>query len=460
MREILGDLGVGSIRDRGCTSFLRSRSRPLRSREYKNLGVQGTGSYTGSATVRASNSEFDGSPTSSAAVSIGPNSRLVATDCVVMNSWIGFEMFGKQTDSIIRCRMVNNELYALRFDSSDATDYTSGNYIENDTASAANMGYFINRQDIYSVNDTLRGGYNWGFNFYSTVKPNLRAYVSDLRMKGKPGDTWGVVLNGPASIWDSAFVIESTVDSVFDGAHLYMRYLYAYIGNCTFQSLLNAQSSSPYAIRDMGETIGRVKCTRARNVSQACVYRASGSAISYGDASSAFKYGNNTIHVTDTVALPSTYYFQNFGSDSAKAEKNWWGKATPNPSRFSGPVDYNPTLTTLPLCNSGYEEKSASIPEPEIKPLGFALEQNVPNPFNPTTTIRFQLPLEQMARIDVFNILGRLVRSFDLGILPAGKHEVSWDGRDGRGQPLGSGVYLYRISLPDFTETKKMLLLK
>ena len=98
--------------------------------------------------------------------------------------------------------------------------------------------------------------------------------------------------------------------------------------------------------------------------------------------------------------------------------------------------------------------------EDEQLPEQFSLDQNYPNPFNPTTTIGFALPVEQPVRLLVFNILGQQVRSFDLGLMPAGRGSVIWDGRNANGAPVGSGIYFYRLSTPQFTETKKMLLLK
>lgn len=417
--------------------------------------------YTGSATVRATFSEFFGSQTTSAAISIGPDARLVATDCVAMNSWIGMEICGKQADSVVRCRMLNNELYGLRFDSSDVEDYTAYNVISNDTASSLNMGYFVNRQSIKSINDTLKGGYGWNFNFYSAELQNLNASVFGTQVTGKLGDQWGMVFNGPNSIYDSALITYVHVDSTFDGAHLYLRWLYAYVASCDLRSRLDTLKASPYGIKDMGGTSGRISCTRSMNMGVDCVYRDSTSAIGYGNASNTTLYGKNSFFVTDTSAMPHTHYFHSLGS-SVKAEKNWWGKSTPNPNRFYGTVDYSPTLTSTPLC-AGSEEKVVAPPttaEEGVTPLAFELEQNFPNPFNPTTTISFQLPSGQSVRIEVFNTLGRLVRVFDAGELAAGVHQINWDGRDIAGHQMGSGVYLYRIVTPDYVETKKMLLLK
>lgn len=93
-------------------------------------------------------------------------------------------------------------------------------------------------------------------------------------------------------------------------------------------------------------------------------------------------------------------------------------------------------------------------------PNDFALEQNYPNPFNPTTTISFTLPASGKVKLEVYNILGKLVATPYDGIAGAGTTSVVWDGRDGRGESVSSGVYFYRLTTDTFTDTKKMMLLK
>ncbi|MEE9443849.1 MAG: S8 family serine peptidase [candidate division Zixibacteria bacterium] len=95
-----------------------------------------------------------------------------------------------------------------------------------------------------------------------------------------------------------------------------------------------------------------------------------------------------------------------------------------------------------------------------ILPGTFALYQNFPNPFNPATTISFSLPKSGNVKIEVFDILGRVVKTLDNKKYPAGRHEVVWDGMDGSGQAVASGIYLYRVSHDNTSLTRKMVLLK
>jgi hypothetical protein len=93
-------------------------------------------------------------------------------------------------------------------------------------------------------------------------------------------------------------------------------------------------------------------------------------------------------------------------------------------------------------------------------PGGFALAQNYPNPFNPTTTISFSLPTKGTAKLEIYNVLGKLVAVPFSGTVEAGDHQVVWDGKNETGEAVASGVYFYRLTADKYTDTKKMMLLK
>jgi hypothetical protein len=93
-------------------------------------------------------------------------------------------------------------------------------------------------------------------------------------------------------------------------------------------------------------------------------------------------------------------------------------------------------------------------------PTVFALYPNFPNPFNPETQIRLDVPLSTTAQLQVFDIQGRLVRTLLDGSISAGAHMLSWNGRDDAGQAVGSGVYFYRFRSAQYTASHKMLLVK
>ncbi len=93
-------------------------------------------------------------------------------------------------------------------------------------------------------------------------------------------------------------------------------------------------------------------------------------------------------------------------------------------------------------------------------PEVFALHQNYPNPFNPSTTIRFDLPQPQLAQIAIYNLRGQLVRELLTQSLPAGSHEVVWDGRSDYGNCVASGLYFYRFESELYHAVSKMTVIK
>jgi hypothetical protein len=99
--------------------------------------------------------------------------------------------------------------------------------------------------------------------------------------------------------------------------------------------------------------------------------------------------------------------------------------------------------------------------EDAARPLAFGLNGNYPNPFNPSTTIRYSLAAEALVKLEIFNVLGQRVRTLVADATqPAGSYDAFWDGTSDNGQFVGSGVYLYRLQAADFVETRKMIMLK
>jgi len=110
--------------------------------------------------------------------------------------------------------------------------------------------------------------------------------------------------------------------------------------------------------------------------------------------------------------------------------------------------------------------------EVRLAPERFALEPNYPNPFNPSTTIRYQLPESGSVHLEIFDVVGQKVRTLIAEVQPAGMHQVLWDSRDDSSRPVAAGVYFYRLQVRDaagqisqqdgarFSQVRKLLLLK
>ena len=93
-------------------------------------------------------------------------------------------------------------------------------------------------------------------------------------------------------------------------------------------------------------------------------------------------------------------------------------------------------------------------------PTAYALNANYPNPFNPTTNISFALPVDSRVSLKIYNVAGQLVRTLVNETMAAGIHTVTWDGANSNGEKVASGIYFYQLSAENYTQTRKMCLMK
>lgn len=160
--------------------------------------------------------------------------------------------------------------------------------------------------------------------------------------------------------------------------------------------------------------------------------------------------GYNRIEGNPTAAVAN----YNPSTVAVQAQRNWWGSSPPDLRIFIGRVTYKPWLVRSP------QELGTSVDESEL-PETFALAQNIPNPFNPTTRIAYSVPAPgSEIDLSVYDTSGRLVATLFSGFREAGVHEAVWDGRDARGETVASGVYFARMDAPGCSSTKKLILLK
>jgi hypothetical protein len=88
-------------------------------------------------------------------------------------------------------------------------------------------------------------------------------------------------------------------------------------------------------------------------------------------------------------------------------------------------------------------------------PNDFELSQNYPNPFNPSTTINFSIPQTSFVTLAIYDILGNKIKTLVNDVRSPGNYEVAFDGNN-----LSSGIYFYQLKAENYTQTKKMLLLR
>lgn len=217
--------------------------------------------------------------------------------------------------------------------------------------------------------------------------------------------------------------------------------------------------------------------------------------------------GNCTINGTDSVSIPSnmSWRVDSFGSitivDSVFMNTNWEGKIEPDSSVvlgkgfwvdcvFQAPhyemVEYSGRIAdTLGFFQLTVETTEEWCPAPQSClfrvryflakekavtsvddyssdriPRHFDLAQNYPNPFNPETTIHFSLPKGSHVEISIYNTMGQTIRRLVHAEYSAGTHWVQWDGRDDSGAKAASGVYLYRLQAGEFSQVRKMSLIR
>ena len=102
-----------------------------------------------------------------------------------------------------------------------------------------------------------------------------------------------------------------------------------------------------------------------------------------------------------------------------------------------------------------------SVPKtPAQVAAGFKLENNYPNPFNPSTQISFTIAKESHVSLDVYSILGEHVKNITTKIYPKGNYRLTWNGTNDFGMQVAGGIYIYKLSTDYFTQSKKMILLK
>jgi FlgD Ig-like domain len=123
-------------------------------------------------------------------------------------------------------------------------------------------------------------------------------------------------------------------------------------------------------------------------------------------------------------------------------------------ARFTGTVYYDDVTVEVISTATGVADGKDGLPKT------YELATNYPNPFNPSTNIRYAVPHDGPVVLSIYNILGARVRTLVDNVVAAGKYSVVWDGRDDAGMTMGSGVYFYRLEAGSTQLVHKMMLLK
>lgn len=165
-------------------------------------------------------------------------------------------------------------------------------------------------------------------------------------------------------------------------------------------------------------------------------------------------------HVAGTVALMlqvknDLTYSEAVQVFSETARTNQFTGTTPNDNVGAGYLDAHAAVKKVVDIVGSIED-----PEIGIQPEDFVLKQNYPNPFNPTTTIEYTLNKTAHALIKIYNIYGQEIITLVDQKKPSGTFSLTWDGKNGNGQQVATGVYYFRLKAADFAATRKMVLLR
>lgn len=152
-----------------------------------------------------------------------------------------------------------------------------------------------------------------------------------------------------------------------------------------------------------------------------------------------FKAGDTTTVCIDTVNVSDAWQLGYYRSDAEKFCPK-----------------YN-----MPFCFKIGGSDVREIGEADdSRPSEFSLSQNYPNPFNPVTNIQFTVLKTTQVKLEVFNIVGQKVKTLVNEEMKPGTYSTDWDGKDGDGNSVSSGIYFYRMQADQFTDMKKMVLVK
>ena len=167
-----------------------------------------------------------------------------------------------------------------------------------------------------------------------------------------------------------------------------------------------------------------------------------------------YKDGLRIVDISDPDSIFEVGYYDTFPGSGGIFDGAWGAF----PFFASGKVLISDRSSGLFVVY--FAEAQTSVGSSNRLPNKFAVSPNYPNPFNPTTTINYQLSEATIVRLTIYNVLGQKIRALVDQALDAGFHKAIWDGRNDFGMPVVSGTYISRFEVGSFIDTNKMLLLK
>jgi M6 family metalloprotease-like protein len=196
----------------------------------------------------------------------------------------------------------------------------------------------------------------------------------------------------------------------------------------------------------------------------AVVYPAGGESFAPGDTVD-IQWTATDNRQVDSVSI---YYSENAGSDFILIAH---GGANDSPYRWIAPsiasdsclvkvVAYDPGLLTGEATSDSLFTIRVITDADGMPAFAFSLSQNYPNPFNPSTTVEYSIAKTGPVEIAIFDVAGRRIRTLVSEVKMQGSYKAVWNGKNDRGASVASGMYFYRLTAGQFTQIKKMILLR
>jgi flagellar hook capping protein FlgD len=302
------------------------------------------------------------------------------------------------------------------------------------------------------------------FAYGSTVVAGRRSQASHAVTEA--GEDVTNLLNGTRGVFNAAAAAAVTVSTPLDSLETPL------VIECANGGLrghaIIVESQTPSGWQEVG-------VVHPRRVSSACVIDAVPPGpvrlrfTGYAYLSSVARLARETANVSSTWGTLATAQSSSAGDvSSAIGAEDTVTTALVGPdtlvATFSGPslgegAVRNVFLGVLASPVTASAASSAAASQRSSLPTQFALYQNAPNPFRGSTTIRCDLPVGRMVKLEIFDVSGRRVRTLVNRFMPAGRHSVVWDQRNDAGASLDAGVYFSRLQVDTFRDHKKLILM-
>jgi len=194
-----------------------------------------------------------------------------------------------------------------------------------------------------------------------------------------------------------------------------------------------------------------ISLTQANSLSGVIYSSQEGSSISEAIIFATYSIDNDTVFVTGVSGPDGNYWIPCMGSVYIEITAEGYDTLVTN---------FDVSGDSLHNFYINERENQLSVNSNVEVPNQLILHHNYPNPFNPVTTLRYELPEDALVNITIYDMMGRVMSNLVSSHQNAGYKSIQWNATNNAGKPVSAGLYLYTIQAGKFRQTKKMVLLK